>query len=602
MSYSAFKLQVAAADGKSIRNTITQANHNFVAGHVVRYNYTPEGSQGFTLAVADTPEHAEVAGIVESVTDDDTFILVYSGEMNLSTLSLLDTDGVYFLSATDTGNFTPIPPTSGGAVIKPVLTRISDTAGIVTNYLGTIIGGESTVSLESVQPAGVIAPYVGDTSSIPNNWALCDGGYYDRYKYADLYEKINRKYGFRQDIIVASTVNGVSISLDQTLVGGSVVEIRTVNGSSVEIRGTIHSVSSAENKISVNVDSYTQTGVGAGDEIIKWPSGEVYQFNSGSQVAIFNLEGSRVFQSAVPQITSENVTHLRVPDLRGRAVIGTSDAITDAISLTYQLGQVGGYEETSIDMMNLPAHSHGLNGVDIQAQSNVSLIGDVRLRTEIELKSTTGLSTVAHTHFLTAGTDPTSGSSGLQNSANYNKQMAAIKGNGAGSNGDVNFNYALTSTNSPAISGKSSSESPRVVGNLRVQDTSLVNTLAIQNGTINASIAGENTDTAGSNVPFNNLQPYMALNWIIRLTAEHKAALVDLDVSTATTFNGGVTFGSDATVNGTLTATSFNIPAGSTPGSASATGTTGDFAWDDGHLYVCVGTDTWKRTALSTWS
>lgn len=39
----------------------------------------------------------------------------------------------------------------------------------------------------------------------------------------------------------------------------------------------------------------------------------------------------------------------------------------------------------------------------------------------------------------------------------------------------------------------------------------------------------------------------------------------------------------------------------SAPASAAATGVTGQIAWDSGYIYVCTATDTWKRTALSTW-
>jgi hypothetical protein len=38
-----------------------------------------------------------------------------------------------------------------------------------------------------------------------------------------------------------------------------------------------------------------------------------------------------------------------------------------------------------------------------------------------------------------------------------------------------------------------------------------------------------------------------------------------------------------------------------TPASASATGNAGDICWDADYVYVCVATDTWKRSALSTW-
>lgn len=40
-----------------------------------------------------------------------------------------------------------------------------------------------------------------------------------------------------------------------------------------------------------------------------------------------------------------------------------------------------------------------------------------------------------------------------------------------------------------------------------------------------------------------------------------------------------------------------NVP----PGSSGATGATGQLALDTDWLYVCVGTDTWKRTVLTGW-
>jgi hypothetical protein len=38
-----------------------------------------------------------------------------------------------------------------------------------------------------------------------------------------------------------------------------------------------------------------------------------------------------------------------------------------------------------------------------------------------------------------------------------------------------------------------------------------------------------------------------------------------------------------------------------TPASASATGTTGEIAWDADYIYVCTATNTWKRVAIATW-
>jgi hypothetical protein len=38
-----------------------------------------------------------------------------------------------------------------------------------------------------------------------------------------------------------------------------------------------------------------------------------------------------------------------------------------------------------------------------------------------------------------------------------------------------------------------------------------------------------------------------------------------------------------------------------TPASASATGATGEICWDANYIYVCTATNTWKRSAISTW-
>ena len=38
-----------------------------------------------------------------------------------------------------------------------------------------------------------------------------------------------------------------------------------------------------------------------------------------------------------------------------------------------------------------------------------------------------------------------------------------------------------------------------------------------------------------------------------------------------------------------------------TPLSASATGTTGEIKWDADFIYICVSTNTWKRSAITTW-
>jgi hypothetical protein len=46
----------------------------------------------------------------------------------------------------------------------------------------------------------------------------------------------------------------------------------------------------------------------------------------------------------------------------------------------------------------------------------------------------------------------------------------------------------------------------------------------------------------------------------------------------------------------------FRLRTARTPASSGAAGNSGDICWDTNYMYVCVNTNTWKRTALSTWS
>jgi hypothetical protein len=73
-------------------------------------------------------------------------------------------------------------------------------------------------------------------------------------------------------------------------------------------------------------------------------------------------------------------------------------------------------------------------------------------------------------------------------------------------------------------------------------------------------------------------------------------------------YNSGVEFKFlDGAYNGAnfyvpLTATQFKLSALNTaPSSATDTGTLGEIRYDANYMYVCVATNTWKRTALSSW-
>ena len=45
----------------------------------------------------------------------------------------------------------------------------------------------------------------------------------------------------------------------------------------------------------------------------------------------------------------------------------------------------------------------------------------------------------------------------------------------------------------------------------------------------------------------------------------------------------------------------FRLPAPAVPASATAAGTAGTIAWDSNYIYICIATNTWKRSPLTTW-
>lgn len=68
--------------------------------------------------------------------------------------------------------------------------------------------------------------------------------------------------------------------------------------------------------------------------------------------------------------------------------------------------------------------------------------------------------------------------------------------------------------------------------------------------------------------------------------------------------DGGLYIGASASDNQILKRSDLNnVPVKAlVPETASSTGSVGQVAWDTDYFYVCVATNTWKRTALSTWA
>lgn len=180
MAYSAIPIPYGGAggDGTRIKNTWTVGtDHVFVVGNVVRYSSSGGGS--VVLAQANTLQGVQAIGVVESITPS-TIDVVYQGEIDfgggdisqaiVGGSSTLVPGTVYYIAQSSAGMLHSVRPEDG--YIQGILIATGTKKGIVINSLQQSQPSAGGVAVNSV---GMIVPWVGDVSTIPTNWRLCDG-------------------------------------------------------------------------------------------------------------------------------------------------------------------------------------------------------------------------------------------------------------------------------------------------------------------------------------------------------------------------------------------------------------------------------------------
>jgi len=419
MTYSAIRLSGAANDGKSVKQTITQDLHGFTAGDVIRFNTGIDGNTAeYVKAQADSAFNAEAIGVVESVVSDSSdFVIVYSGEIDMAEFDItLGQEDVFFLSPDTAGLLDKAPPSSAGEVIKPIVTRLGEsgslgTKGLVTNYIGTSIGGKSTVSLDSVQPIGQIIPWASGANTevfdaeLPNGWKHCNGATLDITEYDQFYKHIRwrsnsdgtvntpkdghgfpdpneglyagwgTRFGWQQEIVLETTLEGITtgdwiyqgqgpfdndnpipIGITSRVVGqvlnyDNVTKTLTVDVPAVYI-GEDDVAGTDETYLNAHMKMFGDWGVTLEGTHHGATIGWIDADNDAGGGVDYNWQKS---------ITSSKITHVKLPDLRGRVPIGADDASPPegaAVVGRYHMGSYGGKEEHILKTSEMPAHVH----------------------------------------------------------------------------------------------------------------------------------------------------------------------------------------------------------------------------------------------------
>ena len=374
---SALVLRGGMAAVKTVKERISITN-TFAIGDVIRFDVA---TMQWVKAQANSASNAEVAGVVSYAAGNE-FDITYGGYIQLPTF----TDPILFLSSETAGLLTPDPPSTVGTVVKPILTK-TDAGYVVTNYLGTQIGGESTVTIEEVQPVGTIMPFAG-SGTVPDTWLECNGASYGVSEYSELYDKLLHSGGDRPPMygsvvrITCTSNLGLSIGdyvLFKSNASTSWTSSPTANFwndvALADVVGRV--VSTTSTTITVQVEpkfsngkfsvSNVQFGTGQGSGTAPGNSARSYRFwGLNNNVPNLTVNASSWSASAV------EVTHFNTPDLRGRFSIGVnptavaegsnenSTTFNSALGV-YNLAEEGGEETHTLTTAEMPAHTHAVN-------------------------------------------------------------------------------------------------------------------------------------------------------------------------------------------------------------------------------------------------
>ena len=352
---SSLVLTGGAATTKTLKETISQTGHGFTVGDVLRWN---TATNTYVKAQADTAVNAEVVGVVNVLEDANSFQLTYSGYIEVPAVSGASYP-VLFLSGSTAGELSATPPSFIGSVVKPVLTRSTNGSGhIVVNYLGTQIGGSSTVAVDEIQPVGTIAPYAGGT--IPDTWLECNGASYAVSDYPELNDKIRNTtgdrvpiYGYVARLNITGTSNITVGGYIQFKTSGAAWSTNLLYGSNADVTAVVITAEGSSNYLVQVLPNYANSKFVFPNTV--FAAGSLSNAAAATANYRFLNSTGTITTTITATVSGIAVIAFNTPDLRGRFAVGVNPAaVADGTSendtaynsalSAFALGEEGGSE------------------------------------------------------------------------------------------------------------------------------------------------------------------------------------------------------------------------------------------------------------------
>ena len=176
----------------------------------------------------------------------------------------------------------------------------------------------------------------------------------------------------------------------------------------------------------------------------------------------------------------------------------------------------------------------------------------------------------------------------------YN-QGIAVSGGGIGLFGGAtnSSSYSTNNTTGSISLGGSSG-----TGAINLGRSSSTQTMNI-GGSGNIINVGATTGTG--TLTFGRSTGAQTVNIATGVTAASTTKAVNIGTAGNATSTTNIAIGSSTGTSTTTLNGNIIMSKTATPASATATGTAGTIVWDANYIYVCIATNTWKRTAITTW-